>query len=70
MAAKKGENQFTEVDKLTSVENSALTKATKHRSAIASAMTDKDMQKKVMDFIFSGDPEAVSPLDEVRKGLK
>ena len=56
-----------ESDRMSSVGTSAVYKAEKTRSEIRVALTnDEDLINKVHDFIFSGDPEAVSPLQEIR----
>jgi len=59
-----------ESDRLTAAGNSAVYKAEKLKSEIKEALKDPEMKQAVMDFIFSGDPEAESPLAEIRSKNK
>jgi hypothetical protein len=64
----KGMDLNKEADELTRAGNAALYKAQKEQAAVSEAMKDPETKKAVMDFIFSKDPDAVSPLDSIRKG--
>ena len=60
-----------ESDKLSTAGISVVYKANKLREAIKTAMKDDvNMKKAVHKFIFSGDPEAISPLQEIRNEHK
>jgi hypothetical protein len=59
-----------ENDKVARAGLSNVYKAEKLRAAVAEAMKEDGMKEAVMEYIFSGDPDAVSPLEEIRKANK
>ena len=59
-----------EADGITRAGLSAVYKREKLRGAIKEAMQDPAMKQAVTDYIFNGDPDAVSPLAEIRKANK
>ena len=67
MAAKKGESINKESDKFTSMGTSAVNRAIKIRDKISTEMKKDGMKEAVMEFLFSKDPDAVSPLDHLRQ---
>ena len=70
MAVKKGTNPYAEVDKMNRAGDAALYRAKEISAGIKEAMSEEGMKEKVMEFIFSGDPEAESPLAEIRAELE
>jgi hypothetical protein len=63
-------NKNKEADRFSSAGSSAVYKAERLRVAIAEAMKEDGMKEAVMEYIFSGDSDAVSPLEEIRKANK
>jgi len=63
-------NKNKEADKFSSAGNSAVYKAEKLRKAISDEMAKDGVKEAVMAYIFSNDPDAVSPLAEIRKENK
>lgn len=55
-----------ESDRLTAASNKALYEHETLKAKIKEAMTYKETVRLVKEFIFSGDPEAVSPLQHLR----
>jgi len=70
MAKQKGESIHKENDRMTSLGSSAVYKEYKLRDAISKEMEKDGVREAVLDFIFSGDPEAVTPLQEIRDAHK
>jgi len=64
------ENKNKEADKFTSAGSSAVYKAQRLNKAISEEMKKDGVREAVMDYIFGGDPDAVSPLAEIRKANK
>jgi hypothetical protein len=69
MAQRKGQNLYKEVDAIHRAELSEVHKKQKQAALIKDAMKDPDTAQAVKDFIFSGDPDAVSPLDKYRQDV-
>lgn len=59
-----------ESDKLSSLGSSAVYRAERLRLAIKEEMAIEGVKEAVMDYIFDGNPDSVSPLAEVRKENK
>jgi len=64
------ENKNKEADKFSAAGSSAVYKAARLRSAIFDELQKEGVKEAVMDFIFNGNPDAVSPLAEIRKANK
>jgi len=59
-----------ENDKVARAGLSNVYKAEKLKNAVSEAMKEDGMKEAVMDYIFGGDADAVSPLQEVRDSVK
>jgi hypothetical protein len=70
MAKQKGESIHKESDRMTSLGNSVIYKMGKKRDAIAKELEKDGVKEAVMAYIFSGDPEAISPLQEIHDAHK
>jgi len=66
MAAKKGESIHKESDRLSAAGTAAVYRVDKMQKAVKAEMQKEGVKEAVMAYIFSGDPEAISPLQEVR----
>jgi len=64
------ENKNKEADKFTSAGSSVVYKAQRLSKAISEEMKKDGVREAVMEYIFGGDPDAVSPLAEIRKANK
>ena len=64
------ENKNKEADNFTSAGSSAVYKTQRLNKAISEEMKKDGVREAVMDYIFGGDPDAVSPLAEIRKANK
>ncbi len=63
-------NSLKELDRISNVGTSKVLKMNKDREIIREELSEDGMTQKVMDFIFDGDPESVSPLQEIRDRLE
>ncbi len=64
------ENKNKEADRFASAGNSAVYKAQRLSKAITEELKKDGVKEAVLDYIFGGDPDAVSPLAEIRKANK
>jgi hypothetical protein len=66
----KGTNINAENDIALRKGTSALYQHSKERDILSSAMANPETKQAILDFIFSGNPDDKSPLENIRKGKK
>ena len=66
----KVKNANKELDRMNSMGSSKIYRAEKLKKEISEEMKKEGVKEAVMDYIFGGDPDAVSPLEEIRKENK
>ena len=70
MAAKKGESIHKESDRLSAAGTRAVYRAEKLKREIKEEMSKDGVKEAVMAYIFDGNPDSVSPLQEIRDANK
>jgi len=64
------ENKNKEADKFTSAGSRAVYKAEKLQKEITEELRKDGVKEAVMEYIFDGNPDSVSPLQEIRNNNK
>ncbi len=59
-----------ELDKLSNSGSNKVLKMNNEKRDIAKAMKQEGMKEAVMDYIFDGNPETASPLQDIRDSYK
>jgi hypothetical protein len=62
-------NGLKELDRISNAGTSKVLKTEKLNVVVRAALEDKDLKQAVMDYIFDGNPESVSPLQEIRDAI-